>query len=40
MVKSFPSAKQNVDWKGKLHIVCQDGAPAMLGNASGFAIVT
>jgi hypothetical protein len=30
-------AKQNLDWKEKLHTLCIDGAPAMLGNISGFA---
>uniref|UniRef100_A0A7M4E8X6 DUF4371 domain-containing protein n=1 Tax=Crocodylus porosus TaxID=8502 RepID=A0A7M4E8X6_CROPO len=36
LVKSF-FAKQNFDWKEKLHTLCTDGAPAMLGNTSGFA---
>jgi hypothetical protein len=30
-------AKQYFDWKGKLHTLCTDGAPAVLGNTSGFA---
>jgi hypothetical protein len=30
-------AKQYFDWKGKLHTLCTDGAPAMLANTSGFA---
>ena len=29
--------KQNFDWKKKLGSICTDGAPAMLGNKSGFA---
>jgi hypothetical protein len=40
MVKSFFFAKQNFDWKEKLHTVSNDGAPATLGNISGFATVT
>ena len=36
MVKRF-FYKQNFDWKEKLHSLCTDGAPAMLGNKSGFA---
>uniref|UniRef100_A0A7M4F4W3 Zinc finger BED-type containing 5 n=1 Tax=Crocodylus porosus TaxID=8502 RepID=A0A7M4F4W3_CROPO len=36
MVKSF-FAKQNFDWKEKLHTLCTDEAPAMLSNTSGFA---
>jgi hypothetical protein len=36
MVKSL-FAKQNFDWKEKLHTLCTGGAPAMLGNTSGFA---
>jgi hypothetical protein len=36
MVTSF-FAKQNFDCKEKLHILCTDGAPAMLANTSGFA---
>jgi hypothetical protein len=30
-------AKQNYDWKEKLHTLCTDGAPVMLANTSGFA---
>ena len=29
--------KQNFDWKKKIGSICTDGAPAMLGNKSGFA---
>ncbi|XP_030765502.1 protein ZBED8-like [Sitophilus oryzae] len=29
--------EQNTDWKTKLGGICTDGAPAMLGNTSGFA---
>lgn len=36
MIKSF-FTEQNVDWKTKLGSICTDGAPAMLGNTSGFA---
>ncbi|XP_042208670.1 protein ZBED8-like [Homarus americanus] len=36
MVNSF-FAKQNFDWKKNLGTLCTDGAPAMLGNTSGFA---
>ncbi|CAG9570793.1 unnamed protein product [Danaus chrysippus] len=36
MIKKFFIA-QNVDWKTKLGSICTDGAPAMLGNTSGFA---
>ncbi|XP_042203602.1 protein ZBED8-like [Homarus americanus] len=36
MVNSF-FAKQNFDWKKNLGTLCTDGAPAMLGNPSGFA---
>ena len=36
MVKEF-FEKQNFDWKKKLGSICTDGAPAMLGNKSGFA---
>jgi hypothetical protein len=34
MVKVFFFAKRNFGWKEKL---CTDGAPATLGNTSGFA---
>ncbi|GFT06573.1 protein ZBED8 [Nephila pilipes] len=30
-------SKHDFDWKQKLHSLCTDGAPAMLGNKSGFA---
>ena len=36
MVNKF-FVKQNFDWKKKLGSICTDGAPAMLGNKSGFA---
>lgn len=36
MVNSF-FARQNFNWKKNLGILCTDGAPAMLGNTSGFA---
>jgi hypothetical protein len=36
MVTSF-FAKQNFDWKEKLHTLCTDGAPAVLSNTYGFA---
>lgn len=36
MIKRF-FIEQNVDWKTKLGSICTDGAPAMLGNTSGFA---
>lgn len=36
IVKNF-FAKHNFDWKKKLRSICTDGAPAMLGNKSGFA---
>ena len=36
MVNKF-FVKQNFDWKNKLGSICTDGAPAMLGNKSGFA---
>jgi hypothetical protein len=29
-------AKQNFDWKEKLHAVCTDGAPELLCNTSAF----
>ena len=35
-VNSF-FVKQNFDWKKKTGSICTDGAPAMLGNKSGFA---
>ena len=34
-VKNF-FVKQNFDWKKKIGSICTDGAPAMLGNKSGF----
>jgi hypothetical protein len=42
MLKSFFFfffAKQNLDWKEKLHAFCIDGAPAMLGKSFSFAIL-
>ena len=30
-------ATENFDWKNKVSSICTDGAPAMLGNKSGFA---
>ncbi|KAL0879709.1 hypothetical protein ABMA27_003424 [Loxostege sticticalis] len=36
MIKIF-FIEQNVDWKTKIGSICTDGAPAMLGNTSGFA---
>ena len=36
MVNKF-FVKQNFDWKKKLGSICSNGAPAMLGNKSGFA---
>jgi hypothetical protein len=30
-------SQQKFDWKEQLHTMCTDGAPALLGNASGFA---
>lgn len=36
MIKRF-FIEQNLHWKTKLGSTCTDGAPAMLGNTSGFA---
>jgi hypothetical protein len=32
-------AKQNFDWKEKLHALCTDGAAATLGGTSGSAVL-
>jgi hypothetical protein len=35
--QKFPLPKKNFDWNEKLHNLCTDRVPEMLGNTSGFA---